>query len=97
MNNNPVNTAKNPFKTIKPLYLQFLMDVLSWNQLTIDGYVHDEWLEASNNRSNYVDTTLVDGHFVKAQSLVEKALNNVKNGNKLNFSDYAKDGEIELL
>jgi hypothetical protein len=37
------------------------MDVLSWNQLTIDGYVHDEWLEASNNRSNYVDTTLVDG------------------------------------
>ena len=70
---------------------------VSWNQLTIDGHVHDEWLEASNNRSNYVDTTFVDEHFVKAQKLVEEALNNVKNGNKLNFSDYAKDGEIDLL
>jgi immune inhibitor A len=86
------NLLFNSQYSFKNYYLE-----VSWNQLTIDGYVHDEWLEASNNRSNYVDTTLVDGHFVKAQSLVEEALNNVKNGNKLNFSDYVKDGEIELL
>ena len=86
------NLLFNSQYSFKNYYLE-----VSWNQLTIDGYVHDEWLEASNNRSNYVDTTFVDGHFVKAQALVEEALNNVKNGNKLNFSDYAKNGEIELL
>jgi immune inhibitor A len=70
---------------------------VSWNQLTIDGYVHDEWLEAKNNRSNYVDTSLVDGHFVNAQALVVEALNKVKNSGKINFSDYAKNDEIDLL
>ena len=86
------NLLFNSQYSFKNYYLE-----VSWNQLTIDGYVHDEWLEASNNRLNYVDTTFVNGHFVKAQSLVEEALNNLKNENKLNFSDYAKDGEIELL
>ena len=86
------NLLFNSQYSFKNYYLE-----VSWNQLTIDGYVNDEWLEVSNNRSNYIDTTLVDGHFVKAQSLVEEALNNVKNRNKLNFSDYANDGEIELL
>lgn len=86
------NLLFNSQYSFKNYYLE-----VSWNQLTIDGYVNDEWLEASNNRSNYVDTTFVNGHFVKAQTLVEEALNIAKNENKLNFSDYAKDGEIELL
>ncbi len=86
------NLLFNSQYSFKNYYLE-----VSWNQLTIDGYVNDEWLEASNNRSNYVDTTFVNGHFVKAQSLVEEALNNLKNQDKLNFADYAKDGEIELL
>ena len=39
----------------------------------------------------------MNGHFVKAQTLVEEALDNVKNSGKINFSDYARNDEIDLL
>ena len=69
----------------------------SWNQLNIDGYVNDEWYSVNHKRQYYVDTTFLNGHFAKAQELVEEAVKTAKSSNKFNFSDFAKNGEIELL
>ena len=69
----------------------------SWNQLNIDGYVNDEWYSVNHKRQYYVDTTFLNGHFAKAQELVEEAVKTAKSSHKFNFSDFAKNGEIELL
>ncbi len=69
----------------------------SGNKLTIDGYVNDEWFVSNYDRSKYVDTNLVNGRFIKAQNLVREAVQAAKTRHDFNFSDFAKDGEIELL
>jgi immune inhibitor A len=69
----------------------------SCNQLEIDGNVNNEWYVANYNRSNYVDTTFVNGHFIKAQTLVSEAIRKAVASHKINFSDYAVNGEIEML
>jgi immune inhibitor A len=78
--------------SLKNYYLE-----ASYNQLEIDGNVNNEWYEANYNRSNYVDTTFVNGHFIKAQTLVSEAIRKAVASHKINFSDYAVDGEIEML
>lgn len=68
----------------------------SWNQLNINGYVNPIWYEADNIRSYYVDRSFVNGHFINAQNLVHETVE-LAMANNINFNDYAKNGEIELL
>lgn len=97
-NNNPPQHFQNLLfnkdyqYSLKNYYLE-----ASLNQLDIDGNVNNQWFEANYNRSNYVDLNFVNGHFIKAQTLVTEAIQKAVASHKINFSEYAINGEIEML
>lgn len=84
--------TKGSNRSLRDYYLE-----ASWNQLDINGDVNDEWFTATNDRSEYVDTQMVNEHYPNAQKLVEEAVLQAKSSNNFDFSRFAKDGRIEIL
>lgn len=99
-NNNPPPPTELPKPALQQDYQYSLKNFYleaSLNQLEINGNVNNQWLEANYNRSNYLDSTFVNGHFIKAQTLVTEAVQKAVASHKINFSEYAVNGEIEML
>ena len=84
--------SKGSNRSMRDYYLE-----ASWKQLDINGVVNDEWYTATNNRSEYLDKNLMGGHYPNAQKLVEETIIKAKNSGKIDFTPYAKDGNIEIL
>lgn len=69
----------------------------SYQKLDLDGDIR-KWYTAKNERIEYVDNELVNGHYPKARELVKEAILQLKNDDQYtDFSKYAKDGKIEIL
>lgn len=69
----------------------------SYQKLDLDGDI-SKWYTTENERIEYVDNELVNGHYPKARELVKEAISELKKDDSYtDFSKYAKDGKIEIL